>query len=326
MYLCGQMKKIAFIINPISGTGHKEAIQAYLREVFADTTKYTTCFYKTTGPGDAFIAAGRFKEEGYDIVVAIGGDGTVNQVAKGLIDSNTKLAIIPVGSGNGLARHLKIPLSYHRAIEVLLDEKIQLIDAGKINDEVFFCTAGLGFEAVIGDRFNSAGSRGLITYMEFCAKEYVRYRPENYTIDILGNSYRRKAFLITFANCSQWGNNVYIAPDANISDGMIDMVVWKSAPLVSMPLLTAGLFFKTIQFSEFVDTYRCKDVHITRESDGLIQFDGESRTMGPEIHISVLHQAVKVIVPAKNYPIANMKYIVPQFKELMPKITDIFSE
>lgn len=319
-------KKIAFIVNPISGTGHKEAILAYLKETFSDTEKYSICFYTTKCAGDAYVAAMRFHEQAYDIVVAIGGDGTVNQVAKGLINSNTKLAIIPVGSGNGLARHLKIPLSYHRAIEVIFDEKTQLIDAGKINDEVFFCTAGLGFEAVIGDRFNSAGSRGLITYVEFCAKEYVRYRPEYYTIDILGNSYKKKAFLITFANCAQWGNNAYIAPDANISDGMIDMVVWKNAPLVSMPLLTAGLFLKTLQFSEFLDTYRCKEVRITREHEGLIQFDGESRRMGKEINISVMHHAVKVIVPARDYPTHQVKDIVPQFKELMPKLKDIFLE
>ncbi len=299
------MKKIAFIINPISGTGHKESMLSYLKEAFSAAGKYTTCFYITGGPEDAYSAAKRFNKENYDIVVAVGGDGTVNQVAKGVINSNTKLAIIPVGSGNGLARHLKIPLSYHKAADVIFNERTQLIDAGKINDEIFFCTAGLGFEAVIGDRFNSAGTRGLITYMEFCAKEYVRYRPENYTIDILGNSYRRKAFLVTFANCAQWGNNVYIAPDANISDGMIDMVVWKNAPLVSMPLLTAGLFLKTIQFSEFVDTYRCKDIRIIRENEGLIQFDGESRIMGREINVSVLHHAVKVIVPAKNYSAHN---------------------
>lgn len=320
------MKKIAFIVNPISGTGHKEAILAHLREAFSDTREYSTSFYTTTCAGDAYIAAKRFQEQEYDTVVAIGGDGTVNQVAKGLINSNTKLAIIPVGSGNGLARHLKIPLSYHKAVEVIQHENIQLIDAGKINDEIFFCTAGLGFEAVIGDRFNSAGSRGLITYVEFCAKEYVRYRRESYTIDILGNSYRKKAFLITFANCAQWGNNVYIAPDANISDGMIDMVVWKNAPLVSMPLLTAGLFLKTIQFSESIDTYRCKEVRIMREHEGFIQFDGESRVMGREINISVLHHAVKVIVPACNDTNHQIKYIVPQFKELMPKLKDIFSE
>lgn len=291
------MKKIAFIINPISGTGHKETIVAYLKEIFSEISGYQTSFYATKGPGDAFDAACRYKRQRYDIVVAIGGDGTVNQVAKGLLNSDTKLGIVPVGSGNGLARHLKIPLSYQKAAEVIRHEKTQMIDAGVINDEIFFCTAGLGFEAVIGDRFNSADTRGLITYMEFCAKEYVRYRPETYRIDMLGNTYRTEAFLITFANCAQWGNNVYIAPGANVSDGMLDVVVWKKAPLVSMPLLTAGLFLKTIRYSQFLDMYRAKEIKIYRQNEGLIQFDGESRTMGKEITVSVIHHAVKVIIP-----------------------------
>lgn len=291
------MKRVGFIINPISGTGHKEAIVAYLKAVFTEKSGMRPDFFYTSKPGDAYVAAYRYREEGYDTVVAIGGDGTVNQVAKGLVNSNTKLGVIPVGSGNGLARHLNIPLEYHRAVEAIRHGRVQRIDAGVINDELFFCTAGLGFEAVIGDRFNSAGSRGLITYMEFCAREYVRYRPETYTIEIQGTAFRTKAFLITFANCAQWGNNVYIAPDANISDGMLDVVVWKKAPLVSMPLLTAGLFLKTPQPSQFLDMYRAKEIRILRQEEGLIQFDGESRVMGREITVSVLQHAVKVIVP-----------------------------
>lgn len=316
------MKKIAFIVNPISGTGHKGAIMEYVKGVFVPSRGYESEIYITKGPADVYEAARRYSSNGYDIVVAVGGDGTVNQVAKGLISSNTKLAVIPVGSGNGLARHLKIPLSYHRAVDVILEEKVQLIDAGKINDEIFFCTAGLGFEAVIGDRFNSSGTRGLITYMEFCAKEYVNYRREEYKIRIPGYEYDTKAFLITFANCAQWGNNVFIAPDANISDGMIDVVIWKRAPLVTMPLLTAGLFLKTIQYSEFIDTFRCKEVKITRQSEGLIQFDGESRIMEQEIEVSVLHHAVKAIVPAEFDIISYAKNIVPHLKEMLPKIED----
>ena len=291
------MKKIAFIVNPISGTAQKESAIDYLKEVFSDETLYTTSFHTTRFSGDAYLAAREFHEQKYDIVVAMGGDGTVNQVAKGLINSDTKLGIIPFGSGNGLARHLKIPLNFTSAIDTISREKVQLIDAGKINDETFFCTAGLGFEAVIGDRFNSGGSRGLITYMEHCAKEYVRYKSEDYIINIQGNQYKTKAFLITFANCAQWGNNVYIAPDANISDGMIDMVVWKKLSFVSLPILTAKLLLRTIQFSQFIDTYKCNNVTILREHEGLIKFDGESRVMGKEINVSILNQAVKVIVP-----------------------------
>ncbi len=316
------MKKIAFIVNPISGTGHKERILEYIKTVFTPEKGYVPEFYTTKGPGDAYNAACDFKEKQYDIVAAIGGDGTVNQVAKGLLNCKTKLAVIPVGSGNGLARHLKIPLSYHKAVDAILEENVQLIDAGKINDEIFFCTAGLGFEAVIGDRFNSAGTRGLITYMEFSAKEYVNYRRETYNISMPGNEHECKAFLITFANCSQWGNNAFIAPDANISDGMIDMVVWKRAPLVAMPALTAGLFLKTIQYSEYIDTYRCKEVKISRQSEGLIQFDGESRSMGKEITVSVLPHAVKAIVPNEKENLFYRKNIVPQLKELIPLIGD----
>lgn len=316
------MKRIAFIVNPISGTGHKEAILKYIKEIFVQEKGYCPEFYTTKGPGDAYAAAVKYKNEAFDIVVAIGGDGTVNQVAKGLINSNVKLAVIPVGSGNGLARHLKIPLSYHKAVDVILSENVQLIDAGKINEEIFFCTAGLGFEAVIGDRFNSSGSRGLMTYIEFCAKEYVKYRRETYHINIPGNEHECKAFLITFANCAQWGNNAFIAPDANISDGMIDMVIWKRAPLVNMPVLTAGLFLKTLQYSEFIDTYRCKEVKITRQDEGLIQFDGESRVMGKDITVSVLPHAVRAIVPDYKKSLVYSGNIVTQLNELIPRMTD----
>lgn len=320
------MKKIAFIVNPISGTLDKSSLLHYLENTFTESRGYSPIFYMTKGSGDAYNAACRFKDENFDIVVAVGGDGTVNQVAKGVVNSNTKLAVIPVGSGNGLARHLKIPLSYYLAVEVILQENVQLIDAGKINDEIFFCTAGLGFEAVIGDRFNSAGTRGLITYIEFCAKEYVNYRRERYRIEMPGYKLDTKAFLITFANCSQWGNNVFIAPDADISDGMLDMVIWKRAPLISMPHLTAGLFLKTIQYSEFIDTFKCRQIKIVREQPGLIQFDGESRMMEREITVSLLHHAVKAIVPGEYDLLSYARKIVPQIKEQLSKLEDFIQD
>lgn len=317
------MKKIAFIVNPISGTGQKQVVLEYLREVFTAEKGYYAEFHMTTGPGDAYVASKGYVDKNFDIVVAVGGDGTVNQVAKGLLHSNVKLAIIPFGSGNGLARHLKIPISHYGAVDTILKGKVVEIDAGRINDEVFFCTAGLGFEAVIGDRFNTAGTRGLITYMEYCAKEYVKYVRESYKIEIAGKSYNSKAFLITFANSAQWGNNVYIAPEASISDGMLDMVVWKRAPLVNMPILAAGLILKTIQYSEYIDTIRTKGVRITREKQGLIQFDGESRMMGMEIEVAVLEHALKVIVPSHKDLLSFTKYIVPQLKDMLPRIPEL---
>ena len=291
------MKKAAFILNPISGTGKKKVILDYIRKKAVLYPDFQIEFYSTKCAGDACAAAGDFKERGYDIVVAIGGDGTVNEVAEGLMGGNTQLGIIPVGSGNGLARHLNIPLNYQRAVDAVFDGRPLFIDAGIINGKVFFCTAGIGFDAAVGERFNMSGSRGLMTYVEFCAKEYVRYRPEKYVITIDGSSFETKAFLITFANGSQWGNNAFIAPDANISDGMMDVVIWNAAPKITMPLLTAGLFLKTLKYSQFVDTYRCKELSIVREKDGLVQFDGDSVMMGRELSLSVYHKTVQVIVP-----------------------------
>lgn len=314
------MKKVAFILNPVSGTRHKSAILEYVRKVLAMHKDYEAELYSTTSVGDACRAAREYVGKKFDIVVAIGGDGTVNEVAEGLVNSNVKLGIIPVGSGNGLARHLSIPMSYQRAVDAIFEGNTQFIDAGMINGKVFFCTAGVGFDAVVGNKFNSAPSRGLKTYMEFCTKEYMKYRPEEYEIHLLGTSFRQKAFLITFANSSQWGNNAVIAPDANISDGMMDVVIWREAPKVTVPLMTLELFLRTIKYSEFIDTYRCRELTIIREKEGLIQFDGESMMMGKEIRLSVIHKAVEVVVPSGWSPI-------PQFIEMMPQhLKDMFPQ
>lgn len=326
------MKNIAFILNPISGTGRKKVILDYIEKVLRFYPEYNAEFYRTKCVGDACSAAKEYVRKNFDIVVAIGGDGTVNEVAEGLINSKVKLAIIPVGSGNGLARHLNIPLNFQRAVDAVFNGRSQFIDAGKINGKVFFCTAGVGFDAVVGEKFNNAGSRGLMTYVEFCAREYVKYRPEYYKITINGATFRKKAFLITFANGSQWGNNAFIAPDANISDGLVDMVVWKAAPKVTMPLLTAELFLKTLKYSEFVDTYRCKEVIIERDKEGLVQFDGESVMMDKNLELAVLNKAVEVVVPKGWKPLPQIKDLLPQslvalfqqqLKDFVPKLKDI---
>ncbi len=315
------MRKVAFILNPISGTIHKQEIISYIKGRMAKNPEYETCFYITSGVGDATAAARNFVAENYDCVVAIGGDGTVNEVAKGLIGSSVGLGIIPTGSGNGLARHLGIPMNYQYALQVILDGCRKKIDAGKINDEYFFCTAGLGFDAVVGEKFNNSSARGLVTYMEHCAKEYVKYEPEEYEIVIAGTKFRQKAFLITFANSSQWGNNAFIAPDANISDGMIDVVVWKDSPMVTMPLITAELFLKQIKYSEFVDTYRCREITIARGRDGVIQFDGESMYMGRNICVSVEHNALDVLVPEHTNTISRMFDMIPHnIREMLPPV------
>lgn len=313
------MSKVAFILNPISGAGHKSGVVEYIKEVLPRYPEIEWEFYWTKCAGDAYVAAKRFAEQGFSLVVAIGGDGTVNEVARGLVGTNAKLGIVPQGSGNGLARHLGIPIGYHNAVNLLFEGKPLAIDAGKINGEFFFCTAGVGFDAVVGEKFNNSSSRGLATYMEHCAKEYVKYQPQEYEIDILGAKFKQKAFLITFANSSQWGNNVFIAPDANISDGMMDVVIWRDSPMVTMPWITAELILKKIKYSEFVDTYRCREVVIRRAKEGVIHLDGESMVMGEELRVSVVHNALEVIVPDQTRTFLQMLEMMPQqLKEKLP--------
>lgn len=313
------MRRIVFIYNPISGNGEKDDIISGIRDQLWKYKGWEADFYKTKWAGDATGAAKSFASAGCDTVVAVGGDGTVNEVAKGLVGSKTRLAVIPTGSGNGLARHLGIPMNWQAALPIAFEGVPKAIDAGKINDEFFFCTAGVGFDAVVGEKFNNSESRGLATYVEHCAREYVKYEPEEYEIDILGTKFRQKAFLITFANSSQWGNNAFIAPDANISDGMMDVVVWRESPLVTMPLITAELFMKKIKYSEFVDTYRCREVRIRRKNGGVIQFDGESCIMGEQIDVSVLHNALEILVPDHTRTVSQIFEMMPQnLREMLP--------
>lgn len=321
------MEKVAFILNPISGTFDKSAVVSYIEWCLKNYPGYEGVVYRTKSKRDANRAAGQFVEEGYTTVVAVGGDGTVNEVASALVGSGCKLGIVPAGSGNGLARHLNIPMSFSKAIETVFDGKTKLIDAGKVNDEYFFCTAGVGFDAHVGNKFNKASTRGLATYVEFCAREYMKYRPQEYEISILDAKFRQKAFLITFANSSQWGNNAFIAPDADISDGMIDVVVWKNTPKVTMPLLTAELFLKTIKYSEFIDIYRCRELEICREEEGYVQIDGESRMMGRSIKVSSVFNALEVVVPKESRPIPQIIEKVPQqLKNIVPRLKDMVNK
>ncbi|MCL2133340.1 MAG: acylglycerol kinase family protein, partial [Bacteroidales bacterium] len=153
------MQRIAFIMNPVSGTKNKDAVRAYIGEIFGLMSNYELTMYTTSCVGDGYKQALYFAKEEFDIVVAVGGDGTVNEVARGLMYSKTALGIIPMGSGNGLARHLHIPMKFKTAIEVLKAGKMQLIDAGEINGKTFFVTAGVGFDALIGYLFNKKGKR-----------------------------------------------------------------------------------------------------------------------------------------------------------------------
>ena len=196
-------QRILFIINPISGTTRKgNVVKAIERRI--DTQRFAVEIRYTEYAGHAVEIARQAAEDGVDIVVAVGGDGTVNEVARSLVHTNTALAIVPSGSGNGLARHLLIPMDIEKALDVINANVMTELDYGLINDKPFFCTCGVGFDAFISLKFAEAGSRGLKTYLEKTLVDGLRYKPETYRIYIGGEEEGEMqeidAFLIACAN------------------------------------------------------------------------------------------------------------------------------
>ncbi|MDR2584854.1 MAG: diacylglycerol kinase family lipid kinase [Prevotellaceae bacterium] len=291
------MKKVAFIINPFSGVGKKSSLVRRLEGIFHPQNGWLAVFHYTTGPNDAFETSLRYREELYDLVVAVGGDGTVNQVACALLHSPVPMGIIPAGSGNGLARHLHIPLSVTKAIEVLTQMNISTIDSGEINGQPFFCTAGVGFDASLANRFNKLSTRGFASYLIASVKEFVQYRAKKYTLTIDNQTFDYHAFLITFANCSQWGNNIMIAPSADEKDGLLDMVVWKNKSKFSILLTATRLLFRRIDRSSHIKNFCGTSFTLIREQEGWVHFDGEHTWMGKTIHIGSCPTALKMVTP-----------------------------
>ena len=275
-------KRIIFIVNPISGTASKEHIPEQIAEVM-DSERFNCEVRFTEYRGHAAEIAREAAKDGADVVVAVGGDGTVNEVARSLVHTDTALGIIPCGSGNGLARHLCIPLNTTKALELINTCQIEAFDYGVINGLPFFCTCGMGFDAFISLKFAEAGKRGPITYVENVLKEGLKYKPETYEIvDDTGTS-RYKAFLIACANASQYGNNAYIAPGATMKDGEMDVIIMEPFTALDAPQIAADLFMKTLGNNSKIKAFRTRSLHIHRKEPGAIHYDGDPIMTNPEV-------------------------------------------
>ena len=287
--------KVLFIVNPISGTTDKKRILDLIPEVL-DGQRFEWSVCKTEHSGHATEIAERAAREGVDVAVAVGGDGTVNEVARGLLHTETALGIIPCGSGNGLARHLHIPMKPLGALKVLSDCHVEQLDYGMIDEHPFFCVCGVGFDATISDCFAKAGRRGLRTYVENTIKVGLKYKPDTYEITADGKRMTYKAFLIACANASQYGNNAYIAPHASMSDGLLDVTLLEPFSLLGAAKIAVQLFKKTITRNCHVRSFRCSQLHIKRSAPGAIHFDGDPREAGEEIDVRIVPKGIRVVV------------------------------
>ena len=232
-------------MNPISGTTNKGGIPKLIDNTL-DKTQFEYEILETTHPGHASELATEAKEKGVDIVVAVGGDGTVNEVARAIVHSHTALGILPCGSGNGLARHMLLPMNLKKAIQVINKCVIHQFDYGIINDMPFFCTCGMGFDAFVSQKFAECGKRGPITYVQKVLEEGLKYQPETYEIIDDHGVNKYKAFLISCANASQYGNNAVIAPQASMSDGYMDVIIMEPFDLIEASQISIDMFNKTL--------------------------------------------------------------------------------
>ncbi len=312
VYFCvmNERKKIIFIVNPTSGTTRKKRIVEKI-ETKTDKGLFDPSIRFTEYAGHATQLAADAVGEGADIVVAVGGDGTINEVARSLVHTDTSLGIIPCGSGNGLARHLHIPLSVNSALHIINTCEIHRLDYGLCDGRPFFCTCGVGFDAFISEKFANHGKRGPISYAEIMLKEGLRYKPELYVIEDEETKLRYKAYVITCANASQYGNNCYIAPHASMKDGLMDVTMISPFGVIGAPGIVIGMFSKTLPRNSKVKTFKTRKILITRDQEGPYHCDGDPYKGGKQIEIEIVPKALNIVVnPEAHSPYRRVKNLL----------------
>jgi YegS/Rv2252/BmrU family lipid kinase len=290
------MKHISFIINPISGYGQKKTIEKHI-EKYLDPKFEVEILYTKAAKHAIELSEEASKKS--DIVVAVGGDGSIHEVAQSLVDKPTKMGIIPMGSGNGLARHLNIPLNVKKAIDLINGAYSEPVDVMDFGDLYSFNVSGVGYDAHIANKFANYGKRGFSSYVKLTVNEYFKYKPETYQLEIDGKSIEEKAFLVSFANSSQFGNNAYISPQADIQDGVFEVVVLRPFRKRNAPTLGLRLFSKRINQSKHIDIYEAQNVKITSNNTFPLHIDGENMGTQKELNISIKPSCLNIILPRK---------------------------
>ena len=290
------MQHILFIVNPIAGGRDKGALRRLIPRRL-DPQRFSWSLACSEHPGHAHELA---LQSDADIVVAVGGDGTVNEVASALCGSGKILGILPCGSGDGLARHLRISRNFDLALRTVNNCTIREIDHGTMNGRPFFCTCGVGLDAIVSAEFARATTRGLHTYITKALETWQHFTPEAYELNIDSDPLSTRAVLITAGNANQWGNEGFITPLASLTDGLIDVTVLRPFSPLEIPDLAARIFTRRINRSTHVDYYRCRHLTIRRENPGAAHLDGEALQIGCDIDIRMAEDRLPVIIPPQS--------------------------
>lgn len=271
------MPRTCFILNPNAGPNRRHDLPALIARHLGGQAGLDYAVWPTQYAGHAVELARQAAAEGFRVVVAVGGDGTINEVGRGLLGTGAALGIVPQGSGNGLARHLGVPLSVPAALRRLRAPTFSRIDVGHINGRAFFCTAGLGFDAHVSQHFALAGTRGLLTYLRVTLREYRRFRPVavRATFDHRPDLLETNCYVLAFANASQYGNNAYIAPHADLRDGLLDVCLIDALPTARALRVGLALALGNLPATQAADYYQLKHAHVVAAAPLGCHADGD---------------------------------------------------
>ena len=286
-------RKALFIINPVSGGKKKDGVPEMIERYLDNSAFEYTILISNRALHASEIATEAIGK--YDVVVAVGGDGTVNEIASAIVGTGTILGILPFGSGNGLSRFLGIPMDTEKAIKTLNNWQIAAIDSAQMNGQWFFNMAGMGFDAHISEVFSHDKKRGFGAYIRSAFKEIANYKAQSYHLEIDGAVYEREAFMLSFANSSQYGNNAHVSPNASVQDGLLDICIIKPFPLYRFIEMGIRMVTKTADKTKYVEIIRGKNIKVRRGTSGPVHLDGEPQIAGPDTEIKIVPGSLRII-------------------------------
>lgn len=325
------MRHLLFIVNPISGIGRQNKIDRIIEEnldheQFTHEIRYTQCIHDGTRVAREAVA-----EKAFDAIVAVGGDGSINDVVTGLQGTGMPMGIIPCGSGNGLARNLRIPLQPARAIKVINQWHIEAIDTVSLNEYTYASIAGVGFDALVARKMKQAKTRGLKAYAEIVAVDYPASKEHVFQMTIDGREVERPAWFISLANSNQFGFETRVAPLAKLDDGLIDVCIVEKIPLAHMPLTAPLLYLNHFQYSQHVEMFKAHEVVIHNNVDRWVNIDGEGEEVGEVLHFRNNPLALQILCRPDDYTpkptlIENFERDLQRLPEDLMRIPKVIKE
>jgi diacylglycerol kinase (ATP) len=292
-----ESKKVFFIINRFSGTGYQDSIEGRIIDACA-ALNYSCTIEYTRERGHATELAQIAVSEKFDMAFAVGGDGTVNEVAQGLIGSQVAMGILPKGSGNGLARHLGIPMKFPSALNLLQSSLTINMDTMSINGKLSVNVSGIGFDGHVAGMFGKNGKRGLAGYTKLVLKEFISYKEREAQVIVDGTAHQTQSFIIALANSSQFGNNARVAPLASVHDGLIDVCFIRKVPFSHVIGFATKMFTGMLDKSSLVKMYKGKKISIVFPEPVAFHIDGEPQPPSAQFDVHIDAGRLKMLVPS----------------------------